>query len=150
MFDFQFTLDVDYETEENARLFESTYASLVARTVAGFVAQMVFYPLETIVHRLHVQGVRAIIDNTDTGVGVLPINSSVYYTGFWSCLQSIEENEGGSGLYKGVGCVLLKFSLLYGGILLAHGLAKKFVMETKTPTWNRETSFHPEQRTTSD
>ena len=118
---------------------------MVARIAAGFFGQMIFYPLETIVHRLHVQGVRAIIDNTDTGVGVLPINSSIYYTGFWSCLQSIEENEGGSGLYKGIGCVLLKFSLLYGGILLAHGVAKKFVMETKTPTWNRELSNQQEQ-----
>jgi hypothetical protein len=87
--------------------------------------------VETIVHRLHVQGVRAIIDNTDTGVGVLPINSSSYYTDFWSCFKSIEETEGSSALYKGIGCVLLKFSLLYGGMLLAHGVAKKFVIDNK-------------------
>lgn len=106
-----------------------------------------FYPVETIVHRLHVQGVRAIIDNTDTGVGVLPINSSIYYTDFWSCFKSIEETEGSAGLYKGIGCVLLKFSLLYGGMLLAHGVVKKFVIDSKSgsdsapPTaWTRDQS----------
>ena len=114
-------MDEDYDSEENVLLFETTYASLIARIAAGFFGQLLFYPVETIVHRLHVQGVRAIIDNTDTGVGVLPINSSIYYTDFWSCFKSIEEAEGSSGLYKGVGCVLLKFSLLYGGMLLAHG-----------------------------
>ena len=90
--------------------------------------------METIVHRLHVQGIRAIIDNTDTGVGVLPINSSNYYTDFWSCFKSIEETEGSSGLYKGIGCVLLKFSLLYGGMLLAHGVVKKFVIDNNKST----------------
>ncbi|CAF0889267.1 unnamed protein product [Rotaria sordida] len=142
----QLSLDDDYETEENVLLFETTYASLIARIAAGFFGQLLFYPVETIVHRLHVQGVRAIIDNTDTGVGVLPINSSIYYTDFWSCLKSIEETEGSAGLYKGIGCLLLKFSLLYGGMLLAHGVAKKFVIDNKsssdpgttTPTWNRE------------
>jgi hypothetical protein len=125
-------MDDDYETEENVLLFETTYASLIARIAAGFFGQLLFYPVETIVHRLHVQGVRAIIDNTDTGVGVLPINSSGYYTDFWSCFKSIEENEGSSALYKGIGCVLLKFSLLYGGMLLAHGVAKKFVIDNKS------------------
>ena len=120
-------------------LFETTYASLIARIAADFLGQIVFYPVETIVHRLHVQGVRAIIDNTDTGSGVLPINSSNYYAGFWSCLKSIEENEGNSGLYKGIGCILLKFSLLYGGILLAHGVAKNFVLDTKSSSSNGET-----------
>lgn len=131
-------MDEDYENEENLLLFETTYASTIARLAAGFFSQMIFYPIETIVHRLHVQGVRAIIDNTDTGQGVLPINSSVSYTGFWSCLQTIEESEGASGLYKGIGCVLLKFSLLYGGMLLAHGVAKKFVTENHTSNWNRD------------
>ncbi|CAF1551071.1 unnamed protein product [Rotaria magnacalcarata] len=143
----QVSLDDDYETEENVLLFETTYASIIARIAAGFFGQLLFYPVETIVHRLHVQGVRAIIDNTDTGVGVLPINSSIYYTDFWSCLKSIEENEGSAGLYKGIGCVLLKFSFLYGGMLLAHGVAKKFVIDNKsssdpstttTIAWNRE------------
>ncbi|CAF2394515.1 unnamed protein product [Rotaria sp. Silwood2] len=143
----QLSLDDDHETEENVLLFETTYASLIAHIAAGFFGQLLFYPVETIVHRLHVQGVRAIIDNTDTGVGVLPINSSIYYTDFWSCLKSIEESEGSAGLYKGIGCVLLKFSLLYGGMLLAHGVAKKFVIDNKSSsdpvttaatTWNRE------------
>ncbi|UJR34974.1 hypothetical protein I4U23_027753 [Adineta vaga] len=143
----QLSMDDDYETEENVLLFETTYASLIARIAAGFFGQVLFYPVETIVHRLHVQGVRAIIDNTDTGVGVLPINSSIYYTDFWSCFKSIEETEGSSGLYKGIGCVLLKFSLLYGGMLLAHGVAKKFVIDNKVSSTSAP---HPVATTSSN
>ncbi|CAF4161651.1 unnamed protein product, partial [Rotaria sordida] len=62
-------MDDDYETEENVLLFERTYASLIACIAPGFFGQLLFYPVETIVHHLHVQGVRSIINNPDTSVG---------------------------------------------------------------------------------
>ncbi|CAF3379736.1 unnamed protein product [Rotaria socialis] len=84
--------------------------------------------VETIVSRLSVQGVRAIIDDTDTGVAVLPISSTMYYTDFWSCLKSIEVTEGSAGLYKCIEYVLLNFSLLYGcGAWLANSAVKRIV-----------------------
>ncbi|CAF0986328.1 unnamed protein product [Didymodactylos carnosus] len=122
------SIDDDYELEENVLLFETTYASIIARIASTFLSQALFYPIETVIHRLYVQGVRAIIDNTDTGVGVQPINTN--YFGFMNCLRSIEETEGSAGLYKGFGCVFLKFSFLYGGMLLAHGIARKFIQPT--------------------
>ncbi|CAF0974296.1 unnamed protein product [Didymodactylos carnosus] len=140
------SIDEDYELEENVLLFETTYASIIARVASAFLSQAIFYPIETVVHRLHVQGVRAIIDNTDTGVGVLPINSS--YSGFMNCLRSIEETEGSSGLYKGFGCILLKFSFLYGGMLLAHGVAKKFIQPTSSPIQSPMTQSPPNWKQT--
>ncbi|CAF4811162.1 unnamed protein product [Rotaria socialis] len=84
--------------------------------------------VETIVSRLSVQGVRAIIDDTDTGVAVLPISSTMYYTDFWSCLKSIEVTEGSAGLYKCIEYVLLNFSLLYGcGAWLANSAVKRII-----------------------
>ena len=103
-------MDVDYETQENI-LFETTYASLIARIAASFFGQVLFYPVETIVHRLHVQGVRAIIDNTDTGVGVLPINSSIYYTDFWISYEKVLPNQRHKAVSKESGKVLLQKSL---------------------------------------
>ncbi|CAF1266935.1 unnamed protein product [Rotaria magnacalcarata] len=61
----QLSMDDDDETEENVVLFEMTYASLIACIVAGFFRRLLFYRVETIVSRLSVQGVRAIIDDTD-------------------------------------------------------------------------------------
>ncbi|CAF4963328.1 unnamed protein product, partial [Rotaria sp. Silwood1] len=99
------SINDDYETTEDVLLFETTYASLIACITA--------------------EDVRAVIDNTDTNVGVLPINSSMCYTDFRSCLKSIEETKGNICLYKDIGCVLLKLSLLYGEMLLAHGVVIK-------------------------
>ncbi|CAF3776518.1 unnamed protein product [Rotaria sp. Silwood1] len=98
-------MDDDYETEENDLLLEMIYASLIAYIVADFFGQLLFYSIETIVHRLHVQGVRTIVDNTDIAVGVLPIDLFIYYRDFRSCLKSIKEMEASANLYKDMGCV---------------------------------------------
>ena len=37
------------------------------------MADTLLYPLETILHRLHLQGTRSIIDNLDSGIEVTPI-----------------------------------------------------------------------------
>ena len=41
--------------------------------IGMIVSDVVFYPFETILHRLHLQGTRTIVDNLDTGYSVLPI-----------------------------------------------------------------------------
>jgi solute carrier family 25 protein 46 len=61
-------------------------------------AILAMYPLETVLNRLIVQGTRTIIDNTDTGYGVVPINTR--YDGFIDCIQSISQTEGLFGFYK--------------------------------------------------
>ena len=62
-------------------------------------AVIALYPIETVINRLIVQGTRTIIDNTDNGVGVVPIITR--YDGFFDCLRTIEHTEGFLGLYKG-------------------------------------------------
>ncbi len=67
------------------------------------------YPIETIINRLIVQGTRTIIDNTDNGVGVVPINTR--YEGFFDCMRTISEKEGMFGFYKGFGAIAFEIAL---------------------------------------
>lgn len=61
--------------------------------------EILFYPFETILHRLQLQGTRTIIDNLDSGYSVVPILTS--YEGATDCYRSTIATEGVSGLYKG-------------------------------------------------
>lgn len=61
--------------------------------------EIIFYPFETILHRIQLQGTRTIIDNLDTGYSVVPILTS--YEGAADCCRSTIAAEGISGLYKG-------------------------------------------------
>lgn len=81
----------------------------VYSTLASFfVTEMLFYPMETILHRLQLQGTRTIIDNLDSGMSVVPIMTN--YDGFLDCYRSTIRVEGFSGLYKGFGAVILQFA----------------------------------------
>jgi len=56
-----------------------------------------------------VQGTRTIIDNTDTGLEVLPIITR--YDGTFDCYATIVSEEGFAGLYKGFGALVLQYAL---------------------------------------
>ncbi|XP_015124373.1 solute carrier family 25 member 46 [Diachasma alloeum] len=81
---------------------QSTLISMCAADIA-------FYPLETVVHRLHLQGTRTIIDNLDTGRSVTPLLTS--YSGAFDCYRTIINNEGTLGLYKGFGALIMQFGM---------------------------------------
>ncbi|KAL0271811.1 UNVERIFIED_CONTAM: hypothetical protein PYX00_008795 [Menopon gallinae] len=70
-------------------------------------ADVICYPLETILHRLHLQGTRTIVDNLDSGSSVIPILTN--YRGAVDCYESTISQEGVSGLYKGFGALTLQF-----------------------------------------
>ena len=72
-------------------------------------ADIVFYPFETVVHRLHLQGTRTIIDNLDTGRSVTPLLTG--YSGAIDCYRTIISTEGPMGLYKGFGALILQFAV---------------------------------------
>ena len=55
------------------------------------------------------KGTRTIIDNTDTGLEVLPIISR--YDGAFDCYETIVAEEGFAGLYKGFGALVLQYAL---------------------------------------
>lgn len=44
-----------------------------ATLIALITTDVLFFPLETILHRLHLQGTRTIVDDLDSGFSVLPI-----------------------------------------------------------------------------
>lgn len=69
----------------------------------------ILYPVETVLHRLHLQGTRTIIDNLETGREVVPIITR--YEGFADCFSSIISDEGFSGLFKGFGSLMMQYAL---------------------------------------
>merc|ERR1711953_242537 len=81
-------------------------------SVVGFLAADVFlYPIETVLHRLHLQGTRTIIDNLDSGKEVVPIITR--YEGFFDCFHCIVSEEGVSGLFKGFGSLVLQYTVQF-------------------------------------
>lgn len=79
-----------------------------ASLMAIIASDIAFYPFETILHRLHLQGTRTIVDNLDSGRSVLPILTN--YQGPVDCYDSCLKNEGFFGLYKGFGALILQYA----------------------------------------
>ncbi|XP_039484692.1 solute carrier family 25 member 46 [Drosophila santomea] len=96
-----------------------------AETYAGLIAtlttEVVFFPLETILHRLELQGTRTIIDNLDTGYSVVPVLTD--YRGVFDCYTVTVISEGAAGLYKGFGAMILQFVAQVAIIKLAKWTA---------------------------
>jgi hypothetical protein len=93
-------------------VIEVPYLNALSLFASNLTSLIILYPMETILNRLIVQGTRTIIDNTDYGYGVIPINTR--YEGFFDCLRTIEHTEGLFGLYKGLGCAILEALLAFG------------------------------------
>lgn len=78
-------------------------------SISMCAADVLFYPLETVIHRLHLQGTRTIIDNLDTGKSVTPLLTG--YSSATDCYRTIISTEGPLGLYKGFGALILQFGV---------------------------------------
>ncbi|XP_064475292.1 mitochondrial outer membrane protein SLC25A46-like [Ornithodoros turicata] len=91
------------------RVTHSYFPELMAAFTGSLIADVVLFPLETVLHRLYLQGTRTIIDNLDTGCSVAPVISQ--YLGPVDCFQSIIIQEGAAGLYKGFGALILQYSI---------------------------------------
>ncbi|KAK9889422.1 hypothetical protein WA026_004694 [Henosepilachna vigintioctopunctata] len=83
--------------------------SLSASLISLIASDILFYPCETIVHRLHLQGTRTIIDNLDNGSSVLAVITN--YTGAVDCYEQCIANEGVFGLYKGFGALIVQYAV---------------------------------------
>ncbi|KAK2140997.1 hypothetical protein LSH36_1186g00003 [Paralvinella palmiformis] len=99
----------DDDSSLERSLYETYYPELIATFTGNLLADTLLFPLETIIHRLCLQGTRTIIDNTDYGLGVIPIITR--YEGFADCFQNVISEEGFAGLYKGFGALLLQYGL---------------------------------------
>ncbi|XP_063820180.1 mitochondrial outer membrane protein SLC25A46 [Pseudophryne corroboree] len=96
-------------TNAAQNILEDYFPELLANFAASLCADILLYPLETAMHRLHIQGTRTIIDNTDLGYEVLPINTQ--YEGLRDCVNTIRREEGMLGFYKGFGAVVVQYTL---------------------------------------
>ncbi|XP_017130576.1 solute carrier family 25 member 46 [Drosophila elegans] len=86
---------------------EHQNAEVYANLIAILTTEAIFFPFETILHRLQLQGTRTIIDNLDNGYDVVPILTN--YQGVVDCYQTTIVSEGVCGLYKGFGAMILQF-----------------------------------------
>lgn len=81
---------------------------LYSNIISLITSEIIFFPFETILHRIQLQGTRTIIDNLDSGIQVVPILTS--YEGAIDCYLTTVQSEGFGGLYKGFGAMLLQFA----------------------------------------
>lgn len=89
------------------RVMEPEEIQIFATVTSMVITEIFFYPLETVLHRIQLQGTRTIIDNLDTGYTVIPILTN--YEGFIDCYRTTITQEGITGLYKGFGALVLQF-----------------------------------------
>ncbi|KAJ6636643.1 Mitochondrial outer membrane protein SLC25A46 [Pseudolycoriella hygida] len=90
----------DIEAEKQDIEIYSTLLSVMT-------TEVIFYPFETILHRIQLQGTRTIIDNLDDGYSVVPILTS--YEGAIDCYRTTVASGGISSLYRGFGAMILQF-----------------------------------------
>uniref|UniRef100_A0A182IXA1 Uncharacterized protein n=1 Tax=Anopheles atroparvus TaxID=41427 RepID=A0A182IXA1_ANOAO len=101
-----------YEEQKGARTRDFAAQSQVIEVYSTMISlmttEMIFFPFETILHRIQLQGTRTIIDNLDSGYSVVPILTS--YEGVVDCYRQTVATEGVAGLYKGFGAMILQFA----------------------------------------
>ncbi|PIK39103.1 putative solute carrier family 25 member 46 isoform X2 [Apostichopus japonicus] len=99
-------------------MLDAFFPELVASFLGNLTADCILYPLETVLARLHIQGTRTIIDNTDLGHGVIPVSTK--YEGMMQCFRAIQEGEGVEGLFKGFGALILQYALHAAILKVTH------------------------------
>ena len=86
---------------------EAYFPELMASLTSTVLTEIALYPLETVLYRLHLQGTRTMIDDTDNGYAVVSLCTN--YDGFFDCFSRIRTEEGISGFYKGFGALILQY-----------------------------------------
>ncbi|XP_045450431.1 solute carrier family 25 member 46 [Melitaea cinxia] len=135
---------VDHSKNTQNPLIEDM--NLKANIFSFISMEILFYPVETIIHRLHIQGTRTIIDNLDTGTSVTPILTG--YQGFMDCYNTTIAKEGFGGLYKGFGALMLQLAAHLAIIKLTTLVVSEMsnlFKPANSPT-NSEDSVHQQQK----
>ncbi|XP_033242995.1 solute carrier family 25 member 46 isoform X2 [Drosophila miranda] len=102
---------------------EQQNSEIYGNLIATLTTELIFFPFETILHRLQLQGTRTIIDNLDNGYAVVPILTN--YQGAVDCYRTTIISEGFAGLYKGFGAMILQFSVHIAVIKMAQWIVTK-------------------------
>lgn len=101
-------------------LFHQFLPQVFATITSQGVADIICYPMETVIHRLYIQGTRTLIDNLDNGVSAISITAK--YAGFYDCLRSTVKREGLCALYSGLGALALQYVLHFSFLRLVRWL----------------------------
>lgn len=112
------------------------YTDLLMAMTANLAADVITYPLETLVIRLCVQGTRTLVDNMDSGDVVVPVVSS--YEGFTDAFRSaMDSPQGLISLYRGFGALLTQYAVqvafLYGIRRLYQEILYMWPLPPKVP-----------------
>lgn len=110
---FQGALSKTFGNEENLQQIEVTSCFIGLVT-----AEVLCYPLETILHRLHLQGTRTIVDQLDNGTEVIPILTA--YSGVFDCYTDAVAREGFGGLFRGFGALMMQVAVHWAVIRLTR------------------------------
>ncbi|KAJ1374121.1 hypothetical protein KIN20_036728 [Parelaphostrongylus tenuis] len=100
---------VNRKPESERRKFHQYIPQMFAQTSSTIMTDLILFPIETIMHRMYIQGTRTLIDNLDTGLSAIAITAK--YGGFADCFRSVLQNEGFWALYSGVGALALEYLL---------------------------------------
>ena len=95
--------------------FSSAVGALWMDYLSLFLTDVLLYPLETVVVRLHCQGMPALVDNIQNGLEGSFVSS--YYGGVVDCVTGIWDSEGPLGFFKGFSSLLIRYSI-HGLILV--------------------------------
>jgi solute carrier family 25 protein 46 len=117
------------QQNQNKGSDDSLHNELMASLLGNLTADVLLFPVETIIHRLYLQGTRTIIDNVDQTSTVMPVISD--YDGFSDCYKSVLSEEGSSGLFKGFGALVLQYSLHFAVLKLTKLVLQQFVPSLK-------------------
>lgn len=95
------------ENSPEQSMIGSYFPELMASLTSTVLTEVLLYPIETVIYRLHLQGTRTMIDDTDNGYAVVSLCTN--YEGFFDCFSCIHEEEGITGFYKGFGALMLQY-----------------------------------------
>ena len=90
------------------------FRKLCSTVVSSFLVDLLLYPLQTVLIRLHCQGLPILVENMETGSGVQFVTT--FYSGPLDCISGVWEAEGVVGFYKGFSALLLQYAVQ--GVLL--------------------------------
>lgn len=120
-------------------------------TIAGtIVADVTFFPLETMLHRLYLQvcvqnihlywnlsylcllqGTRTLIDSLDSGQSVVAVVTN--YDDLQDCYHTMMRIEGTMGFFKGFGALVLQYALQIFVIRTTRLLMTQLLLVCRTP-----------------
>jgi len=116
--------DKTTRTENNNKLFDK-YKEIMSSFWGQLVADVMLFPLQTVLMRLYLQGTRTIIDNVSKPSAVTPIISN--YESTTDCFATIVKDEGRLGLMKGFGALVLQYSIHYSLLRLTKYCLNKTI-----------------------